>query len=56
MLPMSERLSPKTINRLGASATATLLIAGAAGVRIDHNDLTALLYAQGLARRDWVAA
>jgi hypothetical protein len=25
-------------------------------VRVDHGDLTALLYAQGIARSDWVAA
>ena len=26
------------------------------GARIDHNDLTALLWAQGVARKDWVRA
>ena len=30
------------------------IVAAAAGARIDHGDLTALLYAQGIARSEWV--
>ncbi len=41
---------------LGVAYRAKPIVAAAAGVRIDHGDLTALLYAQGLARRDWVVA
>jgi phosphoserine phosphatase len=39
---------------LGVAYHAKPRTAAAAGARIDHNDLTALLYAQGYARRDWV--
>ena len=39
---------------LGVAYHAKPVVAAAAAVRIDHNDLTALLYAQGIARRDWV--
>ncbi len=39
---------------LGVAYHAKPVVAAAAGVRIDHNDLTALLYAQGIASRDWV--
>ena len=39
---------------LGVAFHAKPVVAAAADVRIDHNDLTALLYAQGIARRDWV--
>lgn len=39
---------------LGIAYRAKPKTAAAAGARIDHNDLTALLYAQGYARRDWV--
>lgn len=38
---------------LGVAYHAKPKTAAAAGARIDHNDLTALLYAQGYARRDW---
>lgn len=39
---------------LGVAYHAKPKTAAAAGARIDHNDLTALLYAQGYARKDWV--
>jgi phosphoserine phosphatase len=38
---------------LGVAYHAKPVVAAAAGARIDRNDLTALLYAQGIARRDW---
>lgn len=38
---------------LGVAYHAKPKAAEAADARIDHNDLTALLYAQGYARRDW---
>lgn len=38
---------------LGVAYHAKPVVAAAASARIDHNDLTALLYAQGIARRDW---
>lgn len=40
---------------LGVAYHAKPIVAAAAGVRIDHNDLTALLWAQGMARAEWVA-
>ncbi len=40
---------------LGVAYHAKPKTAAAAGARIDHNDLTALLYAQGYARSEWVA-
>jgi phosphoserine phosphatase len=39
---------------LGVAYHAKPVVAAAAGARIDHNDLTALLYAQGIARAEWV--
>ncbi len=39
---------------LGVAYHAKPVVAAAAAARIDHNDLTALLYAQGIARKDWV--
>ncbi|MBO9624652.1 MAG: phosphoserine phosphatase SerB [Sphingomonas sp.] len=39
---------------LGVAYHAKPIVAAAAGARVDHNDLTALLYAQGIARADWV--
>jgi phosphoserine phosphatase len=39
---------------LGVAYHAKPIVAAAAGARIDHGDLTALLYAQGIARSDWV--
>ena len=39
---------------LGVAYHAKPALAAAADARIDGNDLTALLYAQGYARRDWV--
>ncbi|MET0376830.1 MAG: phosphoserine phosphatase SerB [Rhizorhabdus sp.] len=39
---------------LGVAYHAKPKTAAAAGARIDHGDLTALLYAQGYARTDWV--
>lgn len=41
---------------LGVAYRAKPIVAKAAAARIDHGDLTALLYAQGIARRDWVIA
>ena len=40
---------------LGVAYHAKPKTAAAAGARIDHNDLTALLYAQGYGRKDWAA-
>ncbi len=39
---------------LGIAFRAKPLVAAAADARIEHNDLTALLYSQGIARHDWV--
>ncbi len=39
---------------LGVAYRAKPIVAAAAGARINHNDLTALLWAQGIARREWV--
>ena len=39
---------------LGVAYHAKPIVAAAAGARIDHGDLSALLFAQGYARRDWV--
>ena len=39
---------------LGIAYHAKPKTAAAAGARVDHNDLTALLYAQGYRRADWV--
>ncbi|OAN67172.1 phosphoserine phosphatase SerB [Sphingomonas sp. TDK1] len=41
---------------LGVAYHAKPIVAAAAGARIDHGDLTALLYAQGIARADWITA
>jgi phosphoserine phosphatase len=41
---------------LGVAYHAKPKTAAAAGARIDHNDLTALLYAQGYGRKDWTQA
>ena len=41
---------------LGVAYHAKPIVAAAAAARIDHNDLTALLYAQGVARKDWAEA
>jgi len=40
---------------LGVAYHAKPIVAAAAAARIDHNDLTALLHAQGIARKDWVS-
>ncbi len=40
---------------LGVAYHAKPIVAAAAGARIDHGDLTALLWAQGIARKDWVS-
>ena len=47
-LPMIEAAG------LGVAYHAKPIVAAAAGARIDHGDLTALLWAQGIARADWV--
>ncbi|TPG12645.1 phosphoserine phosphatase SerB [Sphingomonas oligophenolica] len=39
---------------LGVAYHAKPIVAAAAGARIDHGDLSVLLYAQGYARREWV--
>ncbi|URW76245.1 phosphoserine phosphatase SerB [Sphingomonas donggukensis] len=39
---------------LGVAYRAKPIVAAAAGARIDHGDLHALLWAQGIARKDWV--
>ena len=39
---------------LGVAYRAKPKVAAAAAARIDHADLTALLYAQGFARKDFV--
>lgn len=41
---------------LGVAYHAKPIVAAAAGARIDHGDLRALLYAQGIARRDWAVS
>ncbi|MBX3565111.1 MAG: phosphoserine phosphatase SerB [Sphingomonas sp.] len=41
---------------LGVAYRAKPIVAAAAGARIDHTDLTTLLYAQGILRSEWVAA
>ncbi|UVO52073.1 phosphoserine phosphatase SerB [Sphingomonas sp. SUN019] len=41
---------------LGVAYHAKPIVAQAAHARIDHGDLTALLWAQGIAKADWVAA
>ena len=38
---------------LGVAYHAKPVVAAAAAARVEHNDLTALLYAQGIARREW---
>jgi phosphoserine phosphatase len=40
---------------LGVAYHAKPIVAAAAGARIDRGDLSALLFAQGIARKDWVA-
>ena len=40
---------------LGVAYHAKPIVAAAAGARIDHGDLSALLYAQGYKRADWAA-
>jgi phosphoserine phosphatase len=39
---------------LGVAYRAKPIVAAAAGARIDHTDLTALLYAQGIPKRGWI--
>jgi phosphoserine phosphatase len=41
---------------LGVAYRAKPIVAAAAGARLDHFDLTGLLYAQGIARSEWVQA
>jgi len=41
---------------LGVAYRAKPMLAAAADARIEHNDLTALLYAQGIARSEWAQA
>ncbi len=41
---------------LGIAYHAKPVAAAAAGARIEHNDLSALLYAQGYARKEWMEA
>jgi phosphoserine phosphatase len=39
---------------LGVAYRAKPIVAAAAGARVDHTDLTSLLYAQGMPRAEWV--
>ena len=39
---------------LGIAYRAKPIVAAAAGARVEHGDLTALLWAQGIPRREWV--
>jgi phosphoserine phosphatase len=39
---------------LGVAYHAKPIVAAAAGARVDHGDLTALLWAQGIRRQDWM--
>jgi phosphoserine phosphatase len=48
-LPMIRRAG------LGVAYHAKPVVAASAGARIEHGDLSALLYVQGLARADWAA-
>lgn len=41
---------------LGVAYHAKPIVAAAAGARIDHGDLSALLYAQGIARTAWIVS
>jgi len=41
---------------LGVAYRAKPIVAAAASARVDHTDLTTLLYAQGIGRKDWVTA
>jgi phosphoserine phosphatase len=41
---------------LGVAYHAKPIVAEAAAARVDHNDLTALLYAQGIPSAEWVSA
>ena len=47
-LPMIEAAG------LGVAFRAKPVVAAAAGARVEHGDLTALLWAQGIARSDWI--
>ena len=40
---------------LGVAYRAKPVVSAAAAVRVDHNDLTALLYAQGIPKAEWVS-
>ncbi|RYD91488.1 MAG: phosphoserine phosphatase SerB, partial [Sphingomonadales bacterium] len=40
---------------LGVAYRAKPIVAAAAGARVDHTDLTTLLYAQGIPRTEWVS-
>ena len=40
---------------LGVAYRAKPVVAAAAAMRVDHNDLTALLYAQGIPKAEWAA-
>ncbi len=39
---------------LGVAYRAKPIVAAAAGARVDHTDLTTLLYAQGISRNEWI--
>ena len=41
---------------LGVAYRAKPIVAAAAAARVDHGDLSVLLYAQGIARKDWVTS
>ncbi len=57
MRKLTAELTPtesKRIAGLGVAYHAKPIVAEAAAARVDHGDLTALLWAQGIARKDWV--
>ena len=39
---------------LGVAYHAKPIVAAAAGARVDHGDLTVLLYAQGIPKAEWI--
>ena len=41
---------------LGVAYHAKPIVAEAAAARVDHGDLTALLWAQGIARAEWITS
>jgi phosphoserine phosphatase len=52
-LPMIRAASE--LGGLGVAYHAKPIVAAAAAARVEHGDLSVLLYAQGWPRRDWVS-